>query len=243
MAGFFELERFSGPSAARRPYGAEVAREWLLPALRCDICKSVYAWNSLQFPNLDLKGFRREQDLRVARGVGPEVFWPLCKELEAWLGGSVKLLPGMEFGRLSGSIKGRPPELAWVDVDGGILFSRTTAQLWERETRLNLPRCVETAVRSESDPGARILEWDIPLWGRLSDSVKVTKSDLPCPGCGIQSPDRVRDIVLEAGSVNGAPDVFRVSDRPNVVVGTQRLIDMLAALNLAGIEGHALEVR
>jgi hypothetical protein len=148
----------------------------------------------------------------------------------------------MEFGRLGGVVRGRPPELAWISIDGGVLLAGTTTRRLAEVPGVRWPRAVETDVRYGRNRGERIYWWDIPLWGRLSEQVKETRHTSPCATCAITPPDRVSRIALDRESVAGAPDLFRLSDRPNVVVASTEVLDILAEHRVFGLEGTPLEI-
>jgi uncharacterized double-CXXCG motif protein len=204
--------------------GAEIdaCHRWFVPGIVCDICRRTWTTTGIAYPTLAIP-----EDLDAVlprRPVPRREFTRLVPALRERLGSGVPLPPGTELGPLVGTVTGSPARVHWQNPWTLLLSSAALAEL----TDAGIPLRTVPAVLKGTPDDQPLHEIEIRPHGYLRTPGYWRPQGLPCASCGYERLERPERVVLNAATLSGALDIFRIADFPTIVVVTERFLHAMA---------------
>lgn len=218
--------------------------KWGLPGVQpCAVCRAGGAIVGLQYPCVDLSVLPATELEKLSDS------WPVpfaeflrLRELVRPLAPTGALLePGTRLGPLEGPASGHFGQLFMQNPWS--LYSRREAleQLHDAGMR-GLKGCsLNVSFRVKRPPELRELE--LELHGRFHPDCLPPDRKPPCPKCGNDPLTLPERFWLDAKSLPTDLDLFRFLGAPGIIIATERLVETVRRLDLAGITFQELEVR
>jgi uncharacterized double-CXXCG motif protein len=216
---------------------------WGLPGMQCPNCGVVGGWTGLQYPCVDLSGLPAEELKKLSDG------WPVPyeefvrrRELVRPLAPEGALLKtGTAFGPLTGTGRGRFGQL-FMQNPWSLFVQREALERLQAEGLRGLQGCpVNVRFRQKSAP--ELWELQFHVHGRLHPDCFPRNLKPPCPICERQDVSLPETHWLEANSLPGDVDVFRLSNWPTFIVANERMVEAVQRLELDGVVFRELEAR
>ncbi|NMO20506.1 hypothetical protein HPC49_45860 [Pyxidicoccus fallax] len=228
--------------AIAEKYGGEAhgAHKWKLPGVQCHSCGATWGDVGHAYPCVDLSRLPEHREFEKSR---PEPFseFSRLRELVRPLAPPEAVLPpATRFGPLVGTAFGRLAPFVWnAEV---LLVHRDPLERLQAEGVRGLSAC-PTALRFRQKNPPELLELQVEPRGRLHPDCIPPDVPPPCTTCGRFGISRPDEPILEAASLPGDRDLFRVGNFATMVIGTERFKDAVLRLNLDGITFRELPTR
>ncbi|WP_186002118.1 double-CXXCG motif protein [Corallococcus sp. Z5C101001] len=227
---FFELHPADGPRFTGYINGVH---KWGLPGGLCPVCHASPGGLGEAYPSVDLSGWAHRQELAEARQVPLEEYERLRDLLRSQVPFEAPLLPGAEFGTLSGKASGK-----WGDLhlpDPWMLVMRRDALKRMRDDQGISLHASNIDLRFLGREEVDLLELELHCQGRLHDSCFPGGREPPCERCGRQG-GRLPDApMLDGRTLTTDSDLFRLRDYTTVIIASERFVDAVARLGLEGV--------
>jgi uncharacterized double-CXXCG motif protein len=209
----------------------DAAHKWRLPGIdTCPACKST--WGSiLSYPSVDLTPVAALADFEEARAEPIEEYERLRELVRPLLPPGALLEPGTTFGPAIGKAQGRFGSftMSWL---GALRVRREALEKLQAEGVRGLKGCrMELRFRQRNAP--EFLELELLSVGRLHPDC-LPPGPSPCPRCGRPEIDKPKDLLLDARTLPGELDLFRLEDYL-VEICTERFADACQRLGLDGL--------
>ncbi|WP_021781253.1 double-CXXCG motif protein [Myxococcus hansupus] len=211
----------------------DATHQWRLPGVKCHVCGVTWGGAGHQYPEVDLS--RLPERARFVRPwpVSVEEFTQLRELVRPLLPTGAPMPPGTHLGPLEGTASGRfgpltsQGDLLWV------VRRDALEQLQSAGLRGLLGSKTELRFRQKEPP--ELLELQIEPRGCLHPACLPSDLQPPCDACGRVALRLPEDLLLDAASLPEDRDVFRVGDAATVIIGTERLVEAVKRLGLAGM--------
>jgi uncharacterized double-CXXCG motif protein len=210
----------------------DAVHKWGLPGVDCPSCNSIWSTVGLEYPTIDLTDFADEEIYRQPRLVKLEVFLDLRKKIADAFPKLPLLNPGAEFGSSVGkAVGGKLNGFVWR-AWWTICFEASTLEKL-KNSGLSLPRSVKAEVTFKKEE-QEVLEFDLPLKGKLINGVYDGIQLNYCDVCGRNSASLPEEIQIGGSSVPDDTDIFRVSNFPTLILITEHFREKIANLGIKG---------
>lgn len=224
-------------------YTGEVSgrHKWILPGIRrCPACRATFSGWPRIFPSVDLTPVASLADFEEPRAEPIEEYERLCELVRPLLPPGASLEPGAELGPLVGRAQGRFGPLV-SPTPWWLLAQREALEKLQAEGLRGLKGCV-TQLRFRQRDSPELLELEILPVGRAHPDCLPPDRKPPCPRCGrhgLTRPDD-EDLLLDASTLPGHLDLFRLEDFSTAIICTERFADACERLGLDGVAFHRL---
>ncbi|MCP3144202.1 SitI6 family double-CXXCG motif immunity protein [Pyxidicoccus xibeiensis] len=223
---------------------SRAAHRWGLPGVEpCSACSVGGGWAGIQYPCVDLSGLPAAVLKRLSDS------WPVPFEEFARLRETVRPLaptgavlePGTRLGPLMGTASG---SFGQLHLQGWTLVGRREALERLRDAGVRGIQGCPTQVRFRGKAPLELQEPQLALHGRLHDSCLPSKREPPCSTCGAEASYSLPEKYwLDAATLPGQVDVFRLGDFPTLIIATERMAEAVHRLGLDGVTFQPLEAR
>jgi uncharacterized double-CXXCG motif protein len=210
----------------------DAPHKWKLPGVRdCPGCKAT--WGAiLAYPLVDLTPVAALADFEKARTEPIEEYERLCELVRPLLPPGALLKPGTTFGPFVGTAQGRFGSftMSWL---GDLIVRRETLEQLQAEGVRGLKGCrMQVRFRQRNAPELFELE-QLPVCELYPDYLP-PGHEPACPRCGRPSVDKPKDLVLDARTLPGELDLFRLVHY-SVALCTERFVEAYQRLGLDGL--------
>jgi uncharacterized double-CXXCG motif protein len=219
-------------------YTGEVSasRRWALPGLRrCPSCMATWSSGAKAYPSVDLTSVAALANFEEPRAEPIEEYERMCELVRPLLPPGAVLAPGVSFGPLVGRAQGRFGPLVslhpWL-----LLAQREALEKLQAEGLRGLKGC-PTQLRFRQRNAPELLELEVLPVGRAHPDCLPPNRKPPCPRCGRQGLTRPddEDMLLDASTLPGHLDLFRLEDFSTAIICTERFFDACQRLGLDGV--------
>jgi uncharacterized double-CXXCG motif protein len=216
--------------------------KWGLPGiLRCPGCMAGWSGGAKSYPSVDLTPVAAMADFEKPRAEPIEEYERLRALVRPLLPSGAALEPGAEFGPLVGKAQGRFGPLVapspWM-----LLMQREVLDKLQAEALQGLKGC-HTQLRFRQRNSPELLELEILPLGRLNPDCLPPDRKPPCPRCGRYGLTLPDNRLLDASTLPGHLDLFRLEDFSTVIVCTGRFVDTCRRLGLGGVTFQPLPMK
>jgi uncharacterized double-CXXCG motif protein len=235
---FYWLQSVEAP----RFMGAyNAAHKWKLPGVHCPLCKASWSEGSDAYPCVDLSALPEHSLFEKARLEEDYAEFERLRALvRPLVPAGVPLWPGTALGPLVGSARGSFGQLV-MQYDWMPLIRREALEQLQTEGVRGLLGC-RTELRFRQKNAPELLELQIEPHGRLHPECLPARP-LPCAKCGRDSYTRPEHPLLDAASLPGDRDLFRLENFPPMVIGSERFVDTVRRLGFEEVSLRELPVR
>jgi uncharacterized double-CXXCG motif protein len=223
----------------------DAVNTWGLPGAQpCPTCRAGGGKLGLQFPCVDLSSLPEEERKKLSDPwpVPPEEMSRLIELVRPLAPAWAVLKPGAVFGPITGKGSGRFGDL-FMQTPWVLLMRREALESLQEAGVRGLQGCpINVKFRGKDAP--ELLELQLRLYGRLHPACIPPDRKPPCPTCGNPSKGKLPDpLILDAATLPGDVDVFRLEEIPGFILVTERFVDAVAGLGLDGVKFRELETR
>jgi uncharacterized double-CXXCG motif protein len=212
------------------------SHKWGLPGiLNCPGCKVSWGAGAKAYPSVDLTPVAALADFEEPRAEPFEEYERLCELVRPLLPLGVVLAPGASFGPLVGRAQGRFGQLV-SPYPWWLLAQREAFEKLQAEGLRGLKGC-PTQLRFRQRNAPELLELEVLPVGRAHPDCLPPNRKPPCSRCGrlaLTRPDDA-DMLLDASTLPGHLDLFRLEDFSTTIVCTERFHDACQRLGLDGV--------
>ncbi|MFL5358074.1 double-CXXCG motif protein [Archangium sp.] len=209
-------------------------RKWGLPGVAtCPVCKSTWGDVSRSYPSVDLTPVATLANFADPSAEPIEEFERMRELARPLCPPGAQLDPGVSLGPLVGRAQGRFGQLS-SPYPWWLLVQREALEKLQAEGLRGLKGC-PTQLRFRQRNAPELLELELLSAGRLHPDCLPPNQAPPCPRCGrfdISKPDNP---LLDAATIPGHVDVFRMEDMSTMIVCTERFADACKRLGLDGV--------
>ncbi len=222
---FYELRRIDHP---RYSGGYDFGHKWNLPGIHCPQCDATWAATGIDLPSVDLSSLPDQQKYCPRVEENYSEFERLREQVRPLVPPGVQLEPGTQFGPLDGAARGEFGPLclhhSWTLLLRPEPLARLTA-----EGLQGLKGC-RTQLRFRKKNPPELLEMELLPCGQLHPDC--FPADLPpiCPKCerfGLSRPD---EPLLDAATLPGHLDLFRLANFTTMIIATERFVEAVRRL-------------
>jgi len=222
---FYELCRVDHP---RYSGGYDFGHKWGLPGIHCPQCHTTWASTGIDLPSVDLSHLPDLKQYLPRVEEDYSEFERLREQVRPLVPPGVPLEPGTQFGPLHGAARGEFGPLCLHHSWTLLLRPEPLAQL--TATGLQGLKGCRTEFRFRKKNPPELLEMELLPQGRLHPAC--LPADLPpiCPKCerfGASLPD---EPILDAATLPGHLDLFRLQDFTTVIIATERFVEAVRRL-------------
>ncbi|WP_083682113.1 double-CXXCG motif protein [Archangium sp. Cb G35] len=208
------------------------SHKWKLPGIdTCPACKSIWGDDSRTYPSVDLASVALAAHFEEARAEPIEEYERQCELVRPFLPPGALLKPGASLGPLVGRAQGHFGQLAplhpWL-----LLVQREALEKLQAEELQGLKGC-PTQLRFRQRNSPELLELELLPVGRAHADCMPPDLGTPCPRCGHIDITLPEDLLLDATTLPGHLDVFRLEDL-SVRICTERFAKACKRLKLDG---------
>ncbi|HEX5753004.1 MAG TPA: double-CXXCG motif protein [Archangium sp.] len=212
----------------------DCTHKWGLPGvLRCPACTATWSGGASAYPSVDLSTVTALADFEEPRAEPIEEYERLRDLVLPLLPPGSLVEPGTELGPLVGKVQGRFGSLVarfpWL-----LLARRDALEKLQAEGLRGLKGC-RTELRSRQRNAPELLELELLPVGRMHSNCLPPDRKPPCPRCGRDALTRPSNMLLDASTLPGHLDLFRLEDFPTTMVCTERFVDACRRLELDGV--------
>jgi uncharacterized double-CXXCG motif protein len=147
----------------------------------------------------------------------------------------------VDFGPLSGKGSGHFGQL-FVFFSSSLLVRRAALERLRAEGLRGLEEACPPLVRFAGKSPPDLLDVQLRFGGQPHLDCVSPKSKPPCPACGYTDTRYLSPPILDAATLPGNLDVFRLSKEFSLIA-TERFVEALARLELDGVKCRELEAR
>lgn len=212
----------------------EGRHKWGLPGVdTCPVCKSTWGDDSIAYPSVDLTPVLSLADFSSGWAQPIEEYERRRELVRPFLPPGALLEPGTSLGPLWGKAQGRFGQLS-SPYPWWLLVQREALEKLQAEGLRGLKGC-PTQLRFRQRNSPELLELELLSGGRLHPDCLPPNQAPPCPRCGrfdISKPDNP---LLDAATIPGHVDVFRMEDMSTMIVCTEPFADACKRLGLDGV--------
>ncbi len=214
-------------------YYINASHKWGLPGISCRVCGQTWTSVGLAYPSVDLSQLTDEKLFRVPRPVSVEHMERLKRLVSDSVPQGAILEPGTGFGHLIGSVQGRVGDFAWLNPWTLLIQREALNKLLAAGVKM--PKAVPTLLTYRSKNAPELLELEIELYTKISQSS--FKSGIPpsCPSCGRDELIKPKRFTIDRSSVPQNLDMFKGKDFTTLILATEQLADAVKALHLSNI--------
>jgi uncharacterized double-CXXCG motif protein len=217
----------------------DAAHKWGLPGLfNCPACKATWSGGSKAYPSVDLTPVAALADFEEARAEPIEEYERLRELVMPLLPPEAVLEPGAAFGPLVGNARGRFGPFV-MNYSFLLLVQREALEKLQAEGVRGLKGC-RTELRFRQRNSPELLELEILPVGRAHPDCLPPNRKPPCSRCGRRGLTRPSALLLDASTIPGHLDLFRLEDFSTAIVCTERFVDACQRLGLDGVAFHPL---
>ncbi|WNG53804.1 hypothetical protein F0U59_02630 [Archangium gephyra] len=220
----------------------EGRHKWGLPGIRnCPACKASWGTDARAYPSVDLSPVAALADFEEPRAEPIEEYERLCEVIRPLLPPGALLQPGATLGPLVGRAQGRFGPLV-APSSWALLAQRDALEKLQAEGLQGLKGC-GTQLRFRQRNAPELLELELLPVGQLHPDCLPPNRKPPCSRCGRRGLTRPDDMLLDASTLPGHLDAFRLEDFSTVIVCTERFVETCRSLNLDGVNFHPLPMK
>jgi uncharacterized double-CXXCG motif protein len=211
----------------------DAAHKWKLPGIICPVCKATWSDGTKAYPSVDLSPVAALADFEEARAEPAEEYERLCEVVRPLLPPGAVLEPGATFGPLVGRAWGRFGPLV-SPYSWWLLARREALEALQARGLRGLKGC-RTALRFRQRNPPELLELEILPAGRLHPQCLPPHREPPCSRCGRDGLSLPEHLVLDASTLPGHLDLFRLGDFSSEIICTERFVEACQRLEWDGI--------
>ncbi len=218
---------FTGNLSVRAP--------WEFPGVTaCETCGAAGGWAGLQYPCVDLSELPERTALEnPGRQVSVEEFRRLRDLVRPFAPDGALLEPGADFGPPTGTGTGAFGDL-FLQNPWSLYIRRDALERLQGEGHQGLSGCpVNVKFRGKSP--LDLLAMQLTFHGRLHVERVSAQENASCPKCGSSRRTLPQSPNLDARPLSDAPDLFRLSDWPTLIIASQRMVTVVRQLAMTGV--------
>ncbi|MBL0697864.1 double-CXXCG motif protein [Comamonas sp. JC664] len=218
---------FTGNLSVRSPWG--------FPGVTaCETCGSTGGCAGLQYPCVDLSELPERTALaNPGRQVSIEEFRRLRDLVRPFVPDGARLEPGADFGPPTGTGTGTFGDL-FLQNPWSLYIRREALERLQGEGLRGLSGCpMDVKFRGKSPPD--LLALQLKLHGRLHVDHVSPRENALCPKCGSSRNTQPRSQKFTVRAMSDAPDLFRLSDWPTLIIASQRMVTVVRQLAMTGV--------
>lgn len=234
-----KIYRVIEPEVVR--YEIIASHKWCLPGVICPKC-GTWSNTGIEYPNVDLSGFKEEKSFRKARAVDLKEFNLMRKSLETYLKDKL-LLTGTDFGPLVGTVTGKLSDIVF-SVPWTLLVNKNVFEILRNEGLRSL-KGVSAILKSKSKKKTidKYIEIEIEPYTYLVDRCFPNgKRPMECELCGRRGITVPENIILDKKTIPEDVDIFRGKDLTTYIFVTERFKEVVEKHQLTGAEFKPIEV-
>lgn len=240
MTRFFWLHEDEAATAAFSG-SFNAAHKWSLPGVKCPACGATWSSWGNHYPLVDLSHLPEHAEFEKARPESLAEFSRLRELVRPFAPRDAELPPGAAFGPLVGTASGEFGPFTWQGTSLLLVRRDALDRLQAEGVRGLLGGRPELRFRKKEPP--ELLDLQIAPSGLLHPECIPSGAPPPCPTCGRHAFARPDEPILVAASLPTDVDVFRLANFATMIIGTERFVDAVKRLGLAGIACHELPAR
>ena len=218
------------------------SHRWGLPGITCPLCHATWSMAGEAWPCVDLSSLPEARELTQARlEENYAEFERLREKVRPLLPEGVPLWPGATFGPMRGFAWGTFGEVVlynpWVFLIRGEALDQLHA------AGLDGIQAAPVQLRFRQREPLDLREVQPVFQGKMHPDCLPSDLAPPCERCARQGLRRPEPLILDAASLPARADVFRLTDFPTVIIGSERFVETVQRLHLSELEFIQLPVR
>ena len=218
----------------------QARHRWGLPGVSCSTCGVTWGGAGIGYPSVDLSSLAGE-DMETPRVEPYEEFVRLREKVRPFVPAGAQFEPGEEYGPLVGTATGTFGPL-FIQNPWQLLMHREALERMVAAGVRGL-RGYRTELRFRRKHPPELMEMEILPQGRLHPDCLPADRRPPCPRCGWVGTSRPEELILEASSLPGEVDLFRLADFETTMVCSERFQEVASKLGLDGVRFREVAVR
>ncbi|WP_044191219.1 double-CXXCG motif protein [Hyalangium minutum] len=228
--------------APRYTGNLDAGHKWGLQGIEsCPECGVGGGVAGLQYPCVDLSSLAERKKFDDSWPVPFEEFTRLREVVRPLAPPWALLEPGAPFGPLEGTGSGYFGQL-FMQNPWSLYARREALERLQAAALRGLHGCpIHVRFRVKRPP--ELLELQLELHGQFHPDCLPPDRKPPCPTCGHEPFDRPEPILLDAASLAGSPDVFRLRQGWTTIIATERFVNAVQRLELDGVTFRDLATR
>ena len=235
--------RMEGDPAPRYTGDLNAGHRWGLPGVKekCPACGSSGGVIGLAYPCVDVSNLPERDKLDEPWPVSLAEFARLRQLVRPLAPKGTPLEPGTSFGPVEGSAMGYFGQL-FMQNPWSLYMRREAMERLQAAGIRGLQGCpINVRFRQKNHP--HLLELQFELHGQYHPDCLPPDLKPPCPTCGDANLRRPERTLLDAASLPGDVDVFRLRQGWTNIIASERLVDAVRRLELDGVVFQELETR
>ncbi|MCP3137238.1 SitI6 family double-CXXCG motif immunity protein [Pyxidicoccus xibeiensis] len=229
------------PSAPHSGNLSGIYKWYLPPVLDCPGCgPGVFGTDTFRYPCVDLTGLPNLREFEDPSPRPLEVYLRLREQVLPQLPPGAVLGPGTALGPMVGRASGSFGPLFMHDPGHLEIRREALAQLQEAGVR-GLRGCpTELRFRGKSPP--ELLEPQLEIRGELHRDCLPADAKT-CERCGSKNYSLPDPPILDAATLPGEVDLFRLAGWSSLIIATERFVDAVKRLGLDGVVFREVQMR
>jgi uncharacterized double-CXXCG motif protein len=230
------------PSAPRYSGTYLASHRWHLPGTTCPACHATWGSDTESWPCVDLSELDEEDLLAEPRlEEDYSAFERLREKVRPRVPESALLRPGTALGPLVGQARGHFGDLV-MQYPWTLLMRQQALEGLRAEGIRGLVGAA-TALRFRQKDAPRLVELQLEPRGRLHPECLPVPLPARCYRCGRWGIKLPEAPVLDAVTLPEHLDLFRLSDFPTVILGSERFVEAVWRLGYQEVEFHEVPRR
>jgi uncharacterized double-CXXCG motif protein len=223
---YYWLRRVKQP---RYSGGYDDEHKWGLPGIRCPVCHAIWSDGSDAYPSVDLSEFPEKEKYSSRLEEDYAEFERLREQVRPLVPPGAHLGPGSKFGPLVGAARGEFGPLCLYNPWTLLMKPEPLGRL-VTEGLQGLKGCrTEFRFRKKNPP--ELLELELPPRGHVHPDCLPMDRSPPCAKCGRLGLKLPEDPILDAATLPGALDLFRLEGFMTMIISSERFVEAVQRLD------------
>jgi uncharacterized double-CXXCG motif protein len=222
-------------------YDFNAAHKWRLPAVSCPVCGQTGGESMRAYPSVDLSSLPNDRPFHPTKPIPLKQWLPLRDQLRAIVNPGIRLLPGVSLGPITGTVRGDPGDIGWLNPWTPLVTVKTREALESYNLRF---RAFPTDLKRRGKPDSTYQEIEFERhYARLHSSCFMDETP-DCPTCGLRRRNvKAGPVAICSGSIPRDQDVFAVFEVHGYRLVTDRFREACLRLKLTNVKFKPFEVR
>jgi len=196
--------------------------KWAIPGIKCPACGTTWANTGLAYPRVDLSDLPCVEAYQDQWPIAPDRFDKLRDKVLPLVPPKSLVLPGTEFGPLTGDIQGQFDHAVFIWVNPWTLLLRRDAQQYFHNSGVLLPITVDTNLTYKGEYCSTLMELQIEARASILQDDKTKSSGAACFLGGYRLMLRPEPLVIQETSLPDDLDLFRPKEFTTLILATER---------------------
>ena len=209
--------------------------KWAIPGIKCTACGTTWANTGLAYPGVDLSYLPCVEAYQDQWPIAPDRFDELRDKVLPLVPPKSLVLPGTEFGPLTGDIQGQFDQAVFIWVNPWTLLLRRDAQQYFHNSGVILPITLDTDLTYKGKLCSTLVELQIEARASILQYDKTTRSETACFLCGHHPMLRPEPVIIQEACLPDDLDLFRLREFTTLILATERFFRVCQELAITDL--------